>query len=181
MTVYEYELEQIKKQGYVEVIGSPGYFVNEQGSVIDMVCGYPRELRRYIDCDGNNIVTIFDEDETPDHVEVGWLVAAHFVRNPDGYGHIVHIDGDKGNNSYVNLVWDPVGDFDINYIQKKEKKEWGWDARRQIVCLETNKVYDSMAKAALEFGVSTQYISKKLKTDGKVKGYHLQFVGGEET
>ena len=183
MTVYEYELNELKKHGYVEVIGTPNYYVDKYGSVVDMVCGYPRELRRYVDRDGNNMVTIFDEDETPDHVEVGWLVATHFVSNPDGYNNILHLDGNKGNNFYGNLVWDEVGDFDVNYIPKKEKKKKivvdGWAKRRDIRCRETDKVYKSMAEAALDLGVSTQYVSKKLKTDGKVKGYHLQFVGEE--
>lgn len=183
MTVMEYELDRLKRRGYVEINGSPDYYVDMHGSIVDMVCDSPRELRRYVDRDGNNIVTIIDETGTPHHVEVGKIVALHFVANDYGYDEILHLDGNKGNNYYGNLVWDEIGDFNVNYIPKKEKTKKivvdGWAKRRDIRCRETDKVYKSMAEAALDLGVSTQYISKKLKTDGKVKGYHLQFVGEE--
>lgn len=185
MTVMEYELDRLKRQGYVEIKGSPDYYVDMHGSIVDMVCDIPRELRRYVDRDGNNIVTIIDETGTPHHVEVGKLVALHFVANDYGYDEILHLDGNKGNNYYGNLIWDEIGDFNVNYIPKKEKEKKkkivvdGWAKRRDIRCRETDKVYKSMSEAALDLGVSTQYVSKKLKTDGKVKGYHLQFVGEE--
>lgn len=188
MRAKDYEAINLKKKGYVEIDGSPGFFVDKYGSVVDTDCGYARELKRYVDRDGNNIVTIFDENDTPEHVEVAKLVAVYFVDNEAGYEEVLHLDGNKGNNYYGNLIWDEFGDSNVKYISEKPKRQKrkqdntkGWDKVKKLECKETGKVYDTIGKAAMDLDVSPQYISKKMKSDGKVKGMHLNFVGEDKS
>lgn len=191
MRAKDYEAINLKKKGYVEIDGSPGFFVDKYGSVVDTDCGYARELKRYVDRDGNNIVTIFDENDTPNHVEVAKLVAVYFVDNEAGYEEVLHLDGNKGNNYYGNLIWDEFGDSNVKYISDKPKRQKrkqvnkkiadGWVNKKPIYCHETKTTYESMGKAAVDLGVSIPYISKKMKSDGKVKGMHLSFVGEDKS
>lgn len=93
-------------EGYYEintdgVIRSLDRFVNNNGTQVEIKgvirkpyiqgCGYLQiEL-----CKNNKRSKLY----------IHRLVAKHFVKNPNNFSEVNHIDGNKNNNNYLNLEW----------------------------------------------------------------------------
>ncbi len=68
------------------------------------------------------------------------------------------------------MLTEPSGDY-----------EWGAHCRKQVVCVETQQVYDSIALAAENHGVSAPNITAVLsKTNRTSGGYHWILYNGED-
>lgn len=97
------------------------------------------------------------------------LVALAFIPNPSGLPEVNHKDENKQNNCINNLEWCDTA-YNINYSHSKK-----------VYCIELNKIFDSLCKAAEEVGVTASQISKacqgKLKTTG---GYHWEYYNGTD-
>lgn len=98
------------------------------------------------------------------------LVAKAWVPNPDNLPEVNHKNEKKDFNWASNLEW-CTRSYNIRYsnIGTRNKKE--------VYCLETDTVYDSLTQASRELGVQASNISLVCK--GKLKstgGYRFKYV-----
>lgn len=180
MRFEDHERERLLSEGYKEIFDHPGYFVNRHGIVMDLKNGEARETRIYVDPDGYHNVTLIDSFGVPELVEIHKLVASMFIKNPEGYREVRHLDGDKSNNSYINLVWAELNDDDYYVreysepIAKAVVKNTDPRRPKKVYCYDTDTTYPSVNKAAEDLGIAPSKLSDYLKRGaGSIKGYHL--------
>lgn len=108
------------------------------------------------------------------HYRVHRLVATAFIPNPDSLPQINHISEDKTNNVCSNLEWCSAK-YNSNFgtrIQRVVEKN-----SKQILCIETNKIYQSATQIERELGYPHQSISKVCTGKRNTyKGLHFKFV-----
>ena len=78
------------------------YKISTTGSVIGKK--YNRELKSFINKDGYRRITLCKEGKTKNFF-LHRLVAQHFIDNESNKPQVNHIDGDKLNNTVINLEW----------------------------------------------------------------------------
>jgi hypothetical protein len=125
------------------------------------------------------------------------LVAEAFIPNPENLPIINHKDEDGTNNKVENLEW-CTHQYNVNYGTARERQreklvgvphtkehkkkisdslyqhyDEGFVGRR-VVCLETGVVYDSVAKAARDLGISEAAVRMSCNR-GSTKGYKYTF------
>ena len=102
------------------------------------------------------------------------LVCAAYHENPNSLPEVNHRDENKANNSINNLEWCD-GKYNTNYgtcIQRRAKAQG-----IPVVCIELDRVFDSISEAAKAFNVSHSALSKCLSGRGKTSGgYHWKYL-----
>jgi len=115
------------------------------------------------------------------------LVAEAFVENEHNYPYVMHLDNNKSNNNYTNLIW---GSASMNTKQAFDdgliKNASGYDDSQSIpICyFDLNKNYigefGSMSIAAKELNVTKTLISQQCKHHGPKrkprKGYYYRYL-----
>lgn len=98
------------------------------------------------------------------------LVAIAFIPNPYNLPEINHKDEDRTNNIVSNLEW---CNRQYNNIYGKRLQS----ISKKVLCVETNKIYNSMKEAERDLGCDHSHISAvcrgKRKTCG---GYHWKYI-----
>lgn len=69
------------------------------------------------------------------------LVAEAFLPNEDELPEVDHINSDKTDNRVANLQW-------ISRVENLRKKETGMMIPKRVICLETGKIFETVADAA---------------------------------
>ena len=88
------------------------------------------------------------------------LVAKVFIENPNNLPQVNHKDEDKTNNAVENLEFCDAK-YNINYGTRNEK------ISKQLMCLETGKIYTSTREVQKQLGFSHSNISRCC--NGKLK------------
>lgn len=110
-------VSEIKWEPIEETNGK--YLVSNTGIIKNR---HSRYLKHLIFSDGRHRIHIGGKMQY--YTLVDKLVAEYFVRNPNGYSNVIHIDGDQSNNCASNLKW--VGRLKLNdefyfHLHKVEK------------------------------------------------------------
>lgn len=98
------------------------------------------------------------------------MVAETFIPNPNNYGFVNHIDGNKFNNSVGNLEWCNRSQNMIHAVKK------GLAKTERVIVTETGKEYSSSVECARAIGGTVSGIHDCKTGRQKVhRGYHFIF------
>lgn len=105
------------------------------------------------------------------------LVADAFCKKIEGKNHVNHKDFDRKNNNYLNLEWVTPKENTNHYItsdkfkprvfSESEKNAIKERLYKNVLCLETNKIYKSITEFAYHKNISVPQASMKL--NGKLE------------
>lgn len=145
------------------------YMISNEGRVYSFK--QDKIINRYINNHGYYFVRLSRKEMDWKSYYVHRLVAQAFVHNPnpEKFDITHHKDENKLNPRWDNLEWLTRGD---NVRLSKNRK---------VICLDTNKVYESITMAAKENGTTINAICAalrgKLKSAGKhpITGYKLHW------
>lgn len=126
------------------------------------------------------------------------LVATAFLQNPYNKKCVDHIDGNKNNNNVNNLRWATTKENCNNPVsverykksatgriiseKTKEKHKVFMKGKThnhiQVLCIETQILYNSMSSAARNIGVSEPAIRRAVDNINKTSGgFHWKKIG----
>lgn len=104
------------------------------------------------------------KDGKMSQVYIHKLVAEAYIQNNNNYETVDHIDRNRNHNYVNNLQWMTLKEN----VQKANGKK--------IQCIETQKVYNSGAEAAKEFGVNRTAITRAARLGAISCGFHWKYV-----
>lgn len=120
------------------------------------------------------------------------LVAEVYVPNPNNYPIVMHIDSNKANKHYTNLIWGTMSENTKDAYEQLGFLEWNsksWDDSQSIhVCsfdLQGNllKKYGSVGEAHRELGINKTTILNQCNHKVKTKprcGYWFRYLSEYE-
>ena len=104
------------------------------------------------------------------------IVAEAFVKNPNQYPEVNHIDENRANNNADNLEW-CTSKYNKNYGQRAEK--FGRKRGIPVICLETGEEYYSCGEAERKTGIRRTDIHScctKYRNAQSAGGFHWAFA-----
>lgn len=161
---------------YKDIEGYEGYKISNYGNVKSLGNGKSRKekiLKSTKDKYGYLIVCLSKQGKHKLYF-IHRLVAQAFLDNADNLPEVNHKDEDKTNNHVTNLEW-CTRLYNHNYGTINQRIA---DAlRKQVLCLETSKIYPSLNEVQKQLGFNKGNISSCC--NGKTKqayGFHWKYV-----
>jgi len=101
------------------------------------------------------------------------IVAQEFIPNPSNKPFVNHIDGNPANNRVENLEWCTQEENEQHAINILGKTMRGKTYPKQIKCIETNIVYNSMNKCIQDLGnkACIEGLNKAIRANRQYHGY----------
>lgn len=148
--------------------GYSKYQLNIHGQVRNVKTG--RLIKHWVHTAGYYAVELCESGCRKKHL-VHRLIAEAFLDNPHNKDCVNHIDGNKKNNDIGNLEWCSKGENNVHAIEVLGK------LRKQIRCVETGKVFESMTEASRVLGIGISSISVACSLPGKkVRGFSFALI-----
>lgn len=161
----------------------PNYSVSDEGEVRNDLSG--RMLTIFNNSSGYKVVHI-SSDKSKKTVRVHRLVAQAFIANPQKKSCVNHINGNRGDNRVENLEWCTHSENNAHsYRVLNRQSSHAITAMtvakfKPVLCVETNKIYESIKEAARQTGALkgniSHCLSNKRNTAG---GYHWRYADGK--
>ena len=136
---------------WVEIEGFEGYSVDPSGKIRnDRYGNVVTPVQNQV---GNVYVGLY-KDGVQRKRSTALIVAKTFLPKPDraDFTTPIHLDGDQRNNSVDNLAWRPRW-FAVEYQHQFENPPKLLRLHRQIVDVDTRKIYDHSYHAAISNGL----------------------------
>ena len=151
------------------------YLVSNTG----MVYSVRRKIFLKPDCVKGYLQVSLQNKGRKERKKVHRLVAELFVPNPNNFPCVNHKDENKSNNSFENLEWCTVA-YNNAFGERTErsrrtqiKNSVSVGKTKSVMCVETNKKYQSAKQAERETGIYHSHISRccsgKAKTAGGMR------------
>ena len=158
---------------YKDIEGYKGYKISNYGNVKSLKFGKEKILKQTKNKKGYLYVCLYKDGKVK-HYKVHRLVAQTFIPNTNNYQQVNHKDEDKQNNHVTNLEW-CTSEYNNNY--GTHNKRSALSRSKQVMCIETGKIYSSTNEVERQLGFAHQYISQCC--NGKYKqayGYTWKYV-----
>ncbi len=158
----------------IEIVGYEGiYSILEDGRVLNLKKNAflkNVETKRYC------VVLLYKNGKRKMHY-VHRLVANAFCKKSEGKNYVNHKDLNRNNNNASNLEWVTPKENANHYFNSNkykprkfsehQKNEIKKRLYKNVICLETNKIYNSITEFAYHKNISVPQASMKL--NGKLK------------
>ena len=159
--------------------GYPYYQVSNLGRVKSLKYCKERILKPNKLKNGYLLVKIFKEGKAK-KILLHRLVASAFVQNNSLFNtEVNHLDENKENNCASNLEWS-TREHNLKYgtrIERISKANTNGKKSKAVMCIDTGKIYPSLAEVQRQFGFKRGNISKCCRDKIKsVYGYHWSYV-----
>lgn len=146
----------------------PRIKVSNKGNVVSYKRGVRYPLKAYHTHNGYQLVNASRPPQL-----VHRLVAETWIPNPDHYGEVNHINGDKDDNRVENLEWVTHSENLRHAYRTGLEKPKGTPIR----IVETDEVFESQRECARRIGCTEQAISSCLAgRQSTCRGYHFEYV-----
>lgn len=128
-----------------------------------------RHLKPFMIRQGYLMVELFNHYERT-HARVNRLVAEAFIPNPNNKSEVNHRNGDKTDNSVLNLEWATKSENMIHAYRSGLQTKGRYHIRK-VVCLEDGNVYATAGEAARFYGITSKAVSLSCKRES-TRGKH---------
>lgn len=122
------------------------------------------KILKLTNCKGYNIVGLHNKGKVKTK-RVCILVCYHFNFKPNNKNYVNHIDGIKNNDYYLNLEWCTAKEnMQHALINNLLNIKYGKDCNnsKKVLCLKTNKIYNTIKEASKYSKFSESYLSRML-------------------
>lgn len=167
------------KEEWRPVVGFPGYFVSNLGSVISERSGKPHVLAQNTGRKGYKYVYLRRDNKTHG-LFVHRLVLGSFLGPCPKGRQCDHINAIRSDNRLENLRWVTQSENMRNPITRSRllmRPAHVGGKRKMVSCLDTGEVFGSVTDAAKKYGLRIDEVSKVCRgSRRKTGGLHFKFV-----
>lgn len=103
-------------------------------------------------------------------LQIHRLVAEEFIPNPYAFKFVIHVDGDKQNNSVDNLRW-------ASYRGGADALSASLRMGKLVRCITTGKIYSTLTSAQAHTGIPIPAIEEACKSGEICFGLQFEYVG----
>lgn len=164
-------IEDLPNEQWKDIKGYNGlYQISDYGRVKSFVKNKPIILKQ-TNVTNYLFVNLYDKSKHKKPVAIHRLVAETFISNPNNLPLVMHVDDNKHNNRYTNLMW---GTYSDNILDAYDK---GLNTRRKTITgtsIVTGDIveYKSITDASRDLKICVSAIANCLSGRSKVSaGY----------